>query len=55
MPAQDPMTRETLADDVLEMTVPEPWHAVHARLGTTPASADDFSALTGELGSDDNG
>ena len=44
---------DRLASQLLEITTPEPWHGVHARLGTTPASGEDFSALMGELGSPD--
>lgn len=44
---------DRLASQLLEITTPEPWDAVHARLGTTPASGEDFSALTSELGSPD--
>lgn len=44
---------DRLASQLLEITTPEPWDAVHARLGTTPASREDFAALTGELGSPD--
>ncbi len=44
---------DRLASQLLEITTPEPWGAVHARLGTTPASGEDFSALMGELGSPD--
>lgn len=36
---------DRLASQLLEITTPEPWDAVHARLGTTPASDEDFSAL----------
>lgn len=44
---------ERLASQLLEITPPEPWDVVHARLSTTPASDEDFSALMGELGSPD--
>ncbi len=44
---------DRLASQLLEITTPEPWDAVHARLGTTPASGEDFAALRGELGSPD--
>ena len=45
---------DRLASQLLEISPPEPWAAVHARLGTTPASADDFASLAGELGSPDD-
>ncbi len=45
---------DRLASQLLEITAPESWDAVHARLGTTPASSEDFSALSGELGSPDD-
>jgi predicted metal-dependent phosphoesterase TrpH len=44
---------DRLASQLLAITTPEPWDGVHARLGTTPASGEDFSALVGELGSPD--
>ena len=44
---------DRLASQLLEITTPEPWDAVHARLGTTPASSEDFAALTDELASPD--
>ena len=44
---------DRLASQLLAITTPEPWDGVHARLGTTPASGEDFSALMGELGSPD--
>lgn len=44
---------DRLTSQLLEITTPEPWAAVHSRLGTTPAGGEDFSALTGELGSPD--
>ena len=44
---------DRLASQLLEITTPEPWDAVHARLGTTPASGEDFSTLIDELGSPD--
>ena len=44
---------DRLASQLLAITTPEPWHGVHSRLGTTPASGEDFSALMGELGSPD--
>lgn len=45
---------DRLASQLLEITAPESWDAVHARLGTKPASSEDFSALSGELGSPDD-
>ena len=44
---------DRLASQLLEITTPEPWDGVHVRLGTTPASGEDFSELVGELGSPD--
>ncbi len=44
---------DRLASQLLAITTPEPWDGVHARLGTTPTSGEDFSALMGELGSPD--
>jgi hypothetical protein len=44
---------DRLASQLLEITTPEPWDAVHSRLRTTPASGEDFSSLTGELGQAD--
>lgn len=44
---------DRLASQLLEITTPEPWDAVHVRLGTTPASGADFSTLTDELGEPD--
>jgi hypothetical protein len=38
-----------LATQLLEITTPDPWDAVHARLGTTPAGGEDCSTLTDEL------
>ena len=43
-----------LASQLLEITAAEPWDAVHARLGTTAASSEGCSALSGELGSPDH-
>jgi hypothetical protein len=45
---------DRLASQLLEISAPEPWAAVHARLGTTPAGAEDFSGLVGELISPDD-
>jgi predicted metal-dependent phosphoesterase TrpH len=45
---------DRLASQLLEITTPEPWDAVQARLGTTPASSEDFSRLAAELGSPDD-
>jgi len=44
---------DRLASQLLAITTLEPWDEVHARLGTTPASGEDFSELVGELGSPD--
>lgn len=44
---------QTFELKLLAITTPEPWDRVHTRLGTTPASGEDFSSLTGELGSPD--
>jgi len=44
---------DRLASQLLEITTPEPWGAVHERLGTTPASGEDFSELVSELNSPD--
>jgi hypothetical protein len=40
---------DRLTSQLLEITTPEPWDSVHARLGTTAASGEDFSALMREL------
>jgi len=45
---------DRLASQLLEITTPEPWDGVHTRLGTTPASGEDFSELVSELGSPDD-
>jgi len=37
---------DRLASQLLEITTPEPWDVLHARLGTTPASGEDFSTLS---------
>ena len=44
---------DRLASQLLAITTPEPWDEVNARLGTPPASGEDFSELVGELGSPD--
>jgi predicted metal-dependent phosphoesterase TrpH len=44
---------DRLASQLLEITTPEPWDAVHGRLGTTPASSEDFASLAVELGPPD--
>ena len=44
---------DRLASQLLEITTPEAWDVVHGRLGTTPASSEDFSSLMDELGSPD--
>jgi hypothetical protein len=41
---------DRLASQLLEVSAPAPMAAVHERLGTTPASAEDFAALLGEMG-----
>jgi hypothetical protein len=41
---------DRLASQLLEVSAPAPMSAVHERLGTTPASAEDFAALLGEMG-----
>jgi hypothetical protein len=41
---------DRLASQLLEVSPPAPMAAVHERLGTAPASAEDFAALLGEMG-----
>lgn len=45
---------DRLASQLLEISVQAPWAVVHARMGTTPADAEDFSGLLDELGSSDD-
>jgi len=51
--AQQAERVDQLASQLLAITTPEPWDGVHARLGTMPASSEDFSKLVSELGSPD--
>jgi hypothetical protein len=41
---------DRLASQLLEVSAPAPMAAVHERLETTPATADDFAALISDMG-----
>ena len=45
---------DRLGSQLLEVSGPAPMPAVHERLGTTPASTEDFAALVGEMGPADS-
>jgi hypothetical protein len=41
---------DRLASQLLEISPPPAMEAVHARLGTTPASSEDFASVVDEMG-----
>jgi hypothetical protein len=44
---------DRLASQLLEVTPPPAIEAVHQRLGTTPASSEDFASVADQMGSAD--
>jgi len=44
---------DRLASQLMAVTPPPPMEAVHERLGTTPASRDEFASVVDEMGSPD--
>lgn len=44
---------DRLASQLMEVSPPAAMEAVHQRLGTTPASSEDFAAVVDQMGSAD--
>ena len=44
---------DRLASQLLEVSPPPPMEAVHRRLGTTPATSEDFASVVDQMGAAD--